>query len=109
MQLGISGFLPACGPLNHALVRLSVPSYDRSASPHVITELLRALDFPAKRMDRRPSLDPLPFHDVYLVEVQDKFAERDAPIELSSWISDVQTGLQRVRNIGGVASLLGAW
>lgn len=109
IQLDISDFLPAYAPLNHALVRLSVPTYDQTSPACLVTELLHALDLSAKRIDRRPSLDPLPFHDVYLVEIQENCAVRDSLGKQSSWISDVETGLQRVRSIGGVASLLGIW
>lgn len=109
IHLDISDVLPEYTPLNHALVRLSVSSHNQTSPGSLISEILRALDLPVKRIDRRPSLDPLPFHDVYLIEVQESCTEHDTLKKLPSWIYDVEEGLQRVRSAGGVASLLGVW
>lgn len=65
-------------------------------------------------MDRRPSSYPIPFHDVYLVEVQrdskdEVITQRVQKGTKQSWISEVKAGLERVRDIGAEAALLGVW
>lgn len=65
------------------------------------------------RMDRRPSISPVPFHDVYIVEVE-RNSENSKSIDGSqeggsSWMLEVEEGLQRIRILGGVATLLGVW
>jgi hypothetical protein len=97
-----------------ALVRLSSPpvmSIPATPPSPPITRLLLAINLLIIRLDRRPSVDPLPFHDVYLVELQQEVVSRDSIHQDAgqSWIEEVQAGLQRVKTIGGEATLLGIW
>lgn len=62
-----------------------------------IVWLLGALDLTTLKVDRRPSLLPAPFHDVYLVET-----EVDSE-------QDVDAALKRVRELGAECTLLGTW
>lgn len=90
-----------------ALVRLSSQPASNQAIPS-INEMILALKLCVCRMERRPSVHPVPFHDVYLVELQqEQGCESDQPID--SWMSEVRTALQRVTEIGGEASFLGLW
>lgn len=92
-----------------ALVRVSSPNSPTKPSPPIM-QLLLAINLLIIRLDRRPSVDPLPFHDVYLVELQE-VVSRDMPLmdARQSWIGEVQAGLQRIKTIGGDATLLGVW
>ena len=90
-----------------ALIRLSSQPASDQAIP-AISEMILALKLRVRRMDRRPSVHAVPFHDVYLVELQqEQGCESDQSID--SWMSDVRTALQRVTEIGGEASFLGLW
>lgn len=62
-----------------------------------IVPLLLALALPTTKIDRRPSLLPKPFHDVYLIEADVRDEE------------DVGPALARVRAAGGEIVLLGSW
>jgi len=108
---------PKDGPPKHALVRLSSSGMATSVDMHsapTITQLLIALKLSAIRIDRRPSSYPVPFHDVYLVELQQNLKDGDTEKGLHKviephWISEVKAGLDRVKDIGGEAILLGVW
>ena len=100
-----------------ALVRLSssgmMPSGDVVHPAPTITQLLIALKLSAIRIDRRPSSYPVPFHDVYLVELQHDVREEDSTRgthpATEPWILEVKAALDRVKDIGGEAGLLGVW
>ncbi|EJD55163.1 PDT-domain-containing protein [Auricularia subglabra TFB-10046 SS5] len=62
-----------------------------------IVPLLSALELPTLKIDRRPSLLPKPFHDVYLIE-----AEADSEQEIDD-------AVERVRMLGAECALLGEW
>jgi prephenate dehydratase len=108
---------PKDGPPKHALVRLSSSGMATSVDMHsapTITQLLIALKLSAIRIDRRPSSYPVPFHDVYLVELQQNLKDGNTEKGLHKviephWISEVKAGLDRVKDIGGEAILLGVW
>jgi hypothetical protein len=83
-------------------------------STPTITQFLIALKISATRLDRRPSTYPVPFHDVYLVELQQDTGDEARtqnmqPSTDQPWIVEVQAGLERVKDIGGEAVLLGVW
>lgn len=85
-----------------ALLRLSVDVTNKSTS---IMTLLAALRMDCiSRIDRRPALDNVTFHDIYFVEL-DSTAEQSQDI----WESKVERGLERVRLAGGAGKLLGIW
>ena len=106
---------PKGASFERALVRLSSsPAALSGTSTPTITQFLVALNLPTIRMDRRPSSYPIPFHDVYLVEVQrdskdEVITQRVQKGTKQSWISEVKAGLERVRDIGAEAALLGVW
>lgn len=71
------------------------------------------------RVDRRPSIQPIPFQDVYFVELLERFdnlnindgdgsdgLEREGE---SRWAKGVQDGVRRVNDGGGCAQILGIW
>lgn len=67
----------------------------------------------ALRIDRRPSLTEVPFDDVYFVEVGDVIlpvmsAEANKSCE-AEWLTRVQAGVERIRAVGGQATILGLW
>jgi len=102
-------------PPKNALVRLTTPpgviSHDGAHLAPTITQLLIILKISAIRVDRRPSSYPIPFHDAYLVELQqniEESASEQRSIE-NSWILEVKAGLERIKDIGGDAVLLGIW
>jgi len=100
-----------------ALVRLSSSpvalSREMVHSAPTITQFLIALKLSAIRIDRRPSYYPVPFHDVYLVELQHGIGNRStaqsAQQGIQPWKSEIEAGLERVKDIGGEAVLLGMW
>lgn len=99
------------GQPKRALVRLFTPNSSPQQGARRITHLLRALELSAIRLDRRPSPNSVPFHDVYLVELEQ---ERDKPVTNSAedqrqWVAEIEAGLQRVRNVDGETSLVGIW
>ncbi|EGN93973.1 hypothetical protein SERLA73DRAFT_189114 [Serpula lacrymans var. lacrymans S7.3] len=87
----------------HALVRISYPPGAMAEKPRNQTRLLNALDLYVIRLDRRPSPLPIPFHDVYFVEVEEE------TMTDPSWTNQVMRGIQRVSKQGGEANLLGMW
>jgi hypothetical protein len=99
-----------------ALVRLSssptAPQHESVHAHPTINQFLIALELSAIRVDRRPSSYPIPFHDVYLIELQQHMEGGDSAQSQGreqSWTLEVEAGLQRVKDIGGEAALLGVW
>lgn len=91
----------------YALARISSqPTANRLATPSV-SDMIVALKLRVNRLDRRPSLHSVPFHDVYLVELQQE--KQSCERSTLHWISEVTSALRRVTEIGGEASLLGVW
>lgn len=95
-----------------ALVRLcSLPATKgvAASSGPTINVILDALNMRMIRIERRPSTYSIPFHDVYLIELQQEGNFQESGEDGRPWLLDVNSGLQRVREIGGEASLLGVW
>ena len=70
-----------------------------------LSSLLRALDLPIAKIDRRPSDGLVPFLDFYFLEVRNEHDSRGAV-----WWSDkVAGGIERVRALGGHAQILGEY
>ncbi|CAA7266536.1 unnamed protein product [Cyclocybe aegerita] len=95
-----------------ALVRLSAPSPsfpDIDACSYDITKYLKLLDLFAARVDRRPSLEPKPFHNVYFVEVQGTLCDARDAATLEAWTSEVEKAITRVKHAGGLIDLVGLW
>ncbi|KAH9858192.1 PDT-domain-containing protein [Lenzites betulinus] len=105
-----------------ALIRISNPPPQRhvdEAPPpnrllHTVTStLMTTFGCAALRIDRRPSLTEVPFDDVYFVEVGDVIlpvmsAEANKSCE-AEWLTRVQAGVERIRAVGGEATILGLW
>ncbi|KAJ3514373.1 hypothetical protein NLJ89_g2412 [Agrocybe chaxingu] len=85
-----------------ALVRLSAAS---PSSPDIdtcgydIMEYLKLLlvDLFAARIDRRPSLERKPFHNVYFVEVQGSLCGARDTATLEVWTAEVEKAITRTR------------
>ena len=57
------------------------------------------------RIDRRPSIGTVPFHDTYIVELeQDGNAQDD-----NSFAREVEAAVDRIRDSGGDARPIGIW
>lgn len=125
-------FLPAPSQLRRALVRVGLAAPEEPESPipeappppappalshnrplHlVMSTLLTAFGVPVTRIDRRPSLNHVPFEDVYFVELEELGAGSDGEVsehESSAWLKRVQLGIDRVRTLGAEATLIGVW
>jgi len=99
-----------------ALVRISckLPTTSSIDTPGNITQLLAALGLCVTRIDRRPSLHLIPFHDVYFVELEEGNTNRavrngDGVRNDKSWMKAVEDGIQHVIEIGAEAQFLGSW
>ncbi|KAK7694819.1 hypothetical protein QCA50_002007 [Cerrena zonata] len=112
--------------LRQALIRIGMTaeaeippenaSYHRPLH-HVISTLFTSFGVPVTRIDRRPSLRPIPFDDVYFIEVE----ELGTPLEYrnptaspssvseENWLRKVQESVRRVRSAGLDATLIGLW
>jgi prephenate dehydratase len=91
-----------------ALVRIS---YKLPAGNGNVAQLLAALGLYVTRIDRRPSLHPVTFHDIYFVELEEeRMVENTDNFRIdASWIKQVEKGIQRVVENGAGAQLLGYW
>ena len=74
-----------------------------------ITQLLYKLGLCALRIERRPSLHPTVFHDIYFVELQQEIYPEPAASEKEGWIKEVEEAVERVKVFAGEADLLGTW
>jgi hypothetical protein len=76
-----------------------------------IVPLVSAMALPTFRIDRRPSLAEIPFHDVFFVEVcrNGKSEGSHGSDDFISWMKCVEEGVQRAEKVGGRAVTIGAW
>ena len=88
-------------------------SYSRGRPLHLIlSTLLTTFGVPVIRIDRRPSLDSVPFEDVYFVELEELGSPRETPVQPETdhaWLKRVRAGVARVVAAGGHATVLGIW
>jgi len=97
-----------------ALVRITckLPATTSKGIAGNIAQLLVALGLYVTRVDRRPSFHPVPFTDVYFVELEE---HRIGPVRNGDeendglWIKEVEEGVQHVIEIGAEAQFLGSW
>ncbi|KIK71104.1 hypothetical protein GYMLUDRAFT_185503 [Collybiopsis luxurians FD-317 M1] len=91
-----SGNKPPAYPMcpTHALIRVT-PTTEQTTVD--FTALLKTLDLSVIRIDRRPSLSSIPFHDTYFLELK------------SDWIEEIEESLSRVRDAGFLAVNIGLW
>ena len=123
--------MPSAPQLQRALVRLTLPKPEEledgeqpaSAPPAptlshnrplqlVLSTLLTTFGVPVIRIDRRPSLNPTPFEQVYFVELEELgsgFEEELSKHGHSSWLHRVQMGIDRVTTAGAEATIIGVW
>ena len=123
--------MPSAPQLQRALVRLTLPKPEEledgeqpaSAPPAptlshnrplqlVLSTLLTTFGVPVIRIDRRPSLNPTPFEQVYFVELEELgsgFEEELSKHGHSSWLHRVQMGIDRVTTAGAEAIIIGVW
>lgn len=87
---------------HHALVQISTKTSNTGA---YISQLVSALKLNVTRLDRRPAITTVQFHDTYLVELQDTDRHR-SDLE---WTSEVDRAVERVETAGGDARLVGLW
>ena len=57
------------------------------------------------RIDRRPSIGTVPFHDTYIVELEQEDNTRDN----NPLAREVEAAVERIRRSGGDARLIGMW
>ncbi|KAF9532022.1 PDT-domain-containing protein [Crepidotus variabilis] len=83
-----------------ALIRVVAPATADT------TRILDALKLSTLRISRRPSLEPIPFHSTYFVEVQ---GDQNSNSTKAEWRAEIETGLSRVKQVGAEGSILGFW
>ncbi|KAF8898639.1 Prephenate dehydratase-domain-containing protein [Infundibulicybe gibba] len=77
--------------------------YSAPKSISNITFQLHILDLNVVRVDRRPAIDSIPFHDVYFLEVQEV-----TPSDLK-WVDCLQEAVGRLHKRGLKAEIAGIW
>lgn len=80
-----------------------------------MSTLLTTFGVPIIRIDRRPSLNNVPFEHVYFVELEELgsdlgeadggHAEQGDPV----WLNRIRMGIDRISEAGGEASIIGIW
>lgn len=103
---------PLSGPLTpsepeHTLLRVSPPPPPPSKLPD-LTALIAKLGLYVTNIDRRPSTQAIPFHDVYFLEVLRNCTingeEKERP-----WAGVVDDAVERVKSLGWDVCVLGYW
>ncbi len=93
---------------------LPSPSHNRPLHL-VLSTLLTTFGVPVIRVDRRPSLNPVPFEDNYFIELEELGSPRDPGSKYNeallddAWLTRIQAGIERVAAADGEATLLGVW
>ncbi|RDX52048.1 PDT-domain-containing protein [Lentinus brumalis] len=84
-----------------------------SHSTRIVTStLLTTFGCPPLRIDRRPSLNGIPFDDVYFLEVGDLTLPVTAATIKNceeEWLQRLQNGVEGINTAGGEAIVLGVW
>lgn len=78
----------------------------------VMSTLLTTFGCPTLRIDRRPSLNSIPFDDVYFIELGDLTLPVSPSTESFSeneWLQRIKYGLDGIESAGGEGVLLGVW
>lgn len=103
----LPGSLSSATPRN-ALLRLSLneTAYSRLLDLNV---LLTRLELHVSQIDRRPSTEAKPFHDVYFLEVAKHCRNHAEVVEEMSWQKELEEALERSREIGWDGCILGTW
>ncbi|KAF9265870.1 PDT-domain-containing protein [Marasmius fiardii PR-910] len=72
-----------------------------------IANIIKALEIPIARIDRRPAHDGKPFNDVYFIELRDSSYHPEN--KATGWDEQVDRAMDRVRATGAEVTLLGLW
>lgn len=102
--------LPNCPQPTRALVQIStkIPSSmfaGTTVQNTNVSHLLTALQLSTTRIDRRPAIGTVPFHDTYIIEVeQEGNTQNNSP-----WVRKVEVAMERVKHAGGNGRLIGLW
>ncbi|EJD03966.1 PDT-domain-containing protein [Fomitiporia mediterranea MF3/22] len=93
---------------SRALLRISSDSEKAIGLAPVITEL----NLVVRHINRRPSIQCTPFHDVYILEVSKlphTSTRTNSGEQIHSWVDEVEAALGRVRDLGWEGGCLGTW
>ena len=80
-----------------------------------MSTLLTTFGVPVIRIDRRPSLNNIPFEHVYFVELEELGSDLGEEgvghddQRGSVWLSRIRMGIDRISETGGEASIIGIW
>ena len=128
-------FLPSPLQLRRALIRIGLPAPESDEEPSqplqpaintsisshnrplhlVMSTLLTTFGVPVIRIDRRPSLNTIPFEHVYFVELEElgsDLGEEGVGHDDeggSVWLRRIRMGIDRISETGGEASIIGIW
>lgn len=96
-------------PERHAVVRFCITSLGLSPTGRDchgtdVMKFLSPLALNITRIDRRPSLDGVPFRDLYFIELQGMDYGEQKP-----WTLAVDKALERLRQAGADATVIGLW
>ena len=102
---------PTCQLESHrhmkALMRVS--SSECGSSAIDITRCLISLQLPVSRIDRRPSLGGIPFHNVYFIEVQKEVQHHHDGDSFELWTNAVMLASARIIEAGWRSEVVGIW
>ena len=80
-----------------------------------MSTLLTTFGVPVIRIDRRPSLNTVPFEHVYFVELEELGSDLgEEGVEHdddggSVWLRRIRMGIDRISETGGESSIIGIW
>ncbi|TFK77006.1 PDT-domain-containing protein [Pluteus cervinus] len=104
-ELGVPPPAISYNPLNRALLRIRGQHTGQKLSSTCLVPVLSVLHLDISRIDRRPSLESEPFHNVYFLEIQSTEAKEGD----KNWAETVNEAVGRVRDAGGLADIIGLW
>jgi len=90
-----------------ALMRVSSPECGPYSTN--VARCLASLQLPITRIDRRPSLDGIPFHNVYFIEVQKEVHSHHDDDSFELWTKAVMLASSRVIEEGWRSAVVGIW
>ncbi|KAH9944049.1 PDT-domain-containing protein [Epithele typhae] len=88
------------------------PPFPSRATRMVLSTLLTTFGCPALRVDRKPSLNSVPFNDTYFLELGDltlPISPTTEKLHESEWLQRIKAGLDSVEAAGGEGVILGLW
>ncbi|KAG7086436.1 hypothetical protein E1B28_002390 [Marasmius oreades] len=91
-------------PHAHALLRVDSNAESNGGD---IANVIKALEIPIARIDRRPASNGKPFNDLYFIELRDSSCPPNG--YPTKWDEKVQDAMERIRAAGAEVKLLGLW